>query len=127
MFLAWYGVSALRWAGSSSALIIEQAASISLGAALAGTAAFTFLNPHVYIDTVMLMGAVGRACHRRSAPLHDRGDSREFRPGSRRSGLALASRSALRASGGMARLTWLSGRSCSRLSACSVVCLRLTA
>jgi len=58
-FLAWYGVSALRRAASSSALIVEQAASISLGAALAGTAAFTFLNPHVYIDTVMLMGAVG--------------------------------------------------------------------
>lgn len=30
-----------------------------LAAALAGTAAFTFLNPHVYIDTVMLMGAIG--------------------------------------------------------------------
>ena len=58
-FLAWYGVSALRRAASSSTLIVEQAASISLGAALAGTAAFTFLNPHVYIDTVMLMGAVG--------------------------------------------------------------------
>ncbi|HEV7256886.1 MAG TPA: LysE family transporter [Bosea sp. (in: a-proteobacteria)] len=58
-FLAWYGISALRRAASSSALIVEQAAGISLKAALAGTAAFTFLNPHVYIDTVMLMGAVG--------------------------------------------------------------------
>ncbi len=27
--------------------------------ALAAAAAFTLLNPHVYIDTVMLMGAVG--------------------------------------------------------------------
>lgn len=58
-FLAWYGISALRRAARASALIVEQAGSISLGAALAGTAAFTFLNPHVYIDTVMLMGAVG--------------------------------------------------------------------
>lgn len=58
-FLSWYGVSALRRAASPSALIVDRQAGISLGAALAGTAAFTFLNPHVYIDTVMLMGAVG--------------------------------------------------------------------
>lgn len=58
-FLSWYGVSALRRAANPSALIVERQASISLGTALAGTAAFTFLNPHVYIDTVMLMGAVG--------------------------------------------------------------------
>jgi len=58
-FLAWYGVSALRRAAGPTALIIDQQAGVSLGAALAGTAAFTFLNPHVYIDTVMLMGAVG--------------------------------------------------------------------
>lgn len=58
-FLAWYGVSALRRAATSSALVVDRAAGITLGAALAGTAAFTFLNPHVYIDTVLLMGAVG--------------------------------------------------------------------
>jgi L-lysine exporter family protein LysE/ArgO len=32
---------------------------MTLGAALAGTAAFTLLNPHVYIDTVLLAGSVG--------------------------------------------------------------------
>lgn len=58
-FLAWYGVSALRRAASPTALVVDQQVGVSLGAALAGTAAFTFLNPHVYIDTVMLMGAVG--------------------------------------------------------------------
>jgi len=58
-FLAWYGVTALRRAANPGILVVEQQAGISLGAALAGTAAFTFLNPHVYIDTVMLMGAVG--------------------------------------------------------------------
>jgi len=68
-FLAWYGVSALRRAASPSALIIEQQAAISLGAALAGTAAFTFLNPHVYIDTVMLMGAVGTSLPAAERPL----------------------------------------------------------
>lgn len=68
-FLAWYGVSALRRAASPSALIVEQQAAISLGAALAGTAAFTFLNPHVYIDTVMLMGAVGTSLPPADRPL----------------------------------------------------------
>jgi L-lysine exporter family protein LysE/ArgO len=58
-FLAWYGIAALRRAASPSGLVLDQQAGLSLGAALAGTAAFTFLNPHVYIDTVMLMGAVG--------------------------------------------------------------------
>jgi L-lysine exporter family protein LysE/ArgO len=32
---------------------------MSLGAAMAATAAFTLLNPHVYIGTMMLVGAVG--------------------------------------------------------------------
>jgi L-lysine exporter family protein LysE/ArgO len=58
-FLGWYGVSALRRSAQPSTLVIEDQAGMTLGAALAGTAAFTFLNPHVYIDTVMLMGAVG--------------------------------------------------------------------
>ena len=58
-FLTWYAVGAFRRAMRSEALIIEDGASLSLGVALAATAAFTLLNPHVYIDTVMLMGAVG--------------------------------------------------------------------
>lgn len=58
-FLAWYGLSALRRAASSSALVVSGATELTRGAALAATAAFTFLNPHVYIDTVLLMGAVG--------------------------------------------------------------------
>jgi L-lysine exporter family protein LysE/ArgO len=58
-FLSWYGISALRRATNPSALLVGNEAGMTLGAALAGAAAFTFLNPHVYIDTVMLMGAVG--------------------------------------------------------------------
>jgi L-lysine exporter family protein LysE/ArgO len=58
-FLGWYGISALRRAATSSALVVGHGVGMSLGSALAGTAAFTFLNPHVYIDTVMLMGAIG--------------------------------------------------------------------
>jgi len=58
-FLGAYGLLALRRAATPSALVVEGQGGMTLGAALAGTAAFTFLNPHVYIDTVMLMGAVG--------------------------------------------------------------------
>ncbi len=58
-FLGWYGVSALRRAAQPGVMVVEQQAGMTLGAAIAGAAAFTFLNPHVYIDTVMLMGAVG--------------------------------------------------------------------
>jgi L-lysine exporter family protein LysE/ArgO len=32
---------------------------MALGAALAQAAAFTLLNPHVYLDTVLLVGSIG--------------------------------------------------------------------
>lgn len=37
----------------------EGDASIGRGAALAQAAAFTLLNPHVYLDTVLLVGGIG--------------------------------------------------------------------
>lgn len=59
-FLAVYGVQALRRALQPQRL---QAAAggqgLARGAALAQAAAFTLLNPHVYLDTVMLMGSIG--------------------------------------------------------------------
>jgi L-lysine exporter family protein LysE/ArgO len=58
-FLLWYGVTSLRRASVPTTLIVEKGVAISLGTALAGMATFTFLNPHVYIDTVMVMGAFG--------------------------------------------------------------------
>ena len=63
IFLAWYGLSALRRATrSADALTAEEGGeTLSLGAALARTAGFTLLNPHVYLDTVLLVGAVGAA------------------------------------------------------------------
>lgn len=68
-FLAWYGVSALRRAAQPSGLVVGHEVGLTLGAALAGSAAFTFLNPHVYIDTVMLMGAVGASLPASERPL----------------------------------------------------------
>jgi L-lysine exporter family protein LysE/ArgO len=59
-FLAVYGWRALRRARHAGAL---QAAGggvpLGRGAALAQAAAFTLLNPHVYLDTVLLMGSIG--------------------------------------------------------------------
>jgi L-lysine exporter family protein LysE/ArgO len=46
-FLSWYGISALRRATNPSALLVGNKAGMTLGAALAGAAAITFLNPHV--------------------------------------------------------------------------------
>ena len=60
-FLAAYGVNALRRAGQPAQLQAEQGARpAARGAAvLAQAAAFTLLNPHAYLDTVVLIGSVG--------------------------------------------------------------------
>ncbi len=62
-FLAVYGALALRRAaaprGEARRLEAAGAAPGSLRAALAVAAGFTFLNPHVYLDTVVLAGSVG--------------------------------------------------------------------
>ncbi|WP_232475919.1 LysE/ArgO family amino acid transporter [Flavisphingomonas formosensis] len=59
-FLAWYGATALRRATQPDAMILsDQAAAMPLGATLGRAAGFTLLNPHVYLDTVLLMGTVG--------------------------------------------------------------------
>lgn len=60
-FLGWYGVQALRRMAAPGSVEVAAGGGITLGRALAATAGFTFLNPHVYIDTVLLMGAAGAA------------------------------------------------------------------
>ena len=59
-FLLLYGLRALwRAARPSTLQAAAGSASITLAQALAQTAAFTLLNPHVYLDTVLLVGSVG--------------------------------------------------------------------
>lgn len=58
-FLAWHGVTALRRMSRSETMQAAPGAPLTLGRALAATAGFTLLNPHVYLDTVLLMGAAG--------------------------------------------------------------------
>lgn len=60
-FLALYGLRSLRaaWRGGQSGLVAEvDGGRAPAGAVAAACLAFTFLNPHVYLDTVALVGAV---------------------------------------------------------------------
>lgn len=61
VFLAAYGLRALWRALHPQALAAGAGARPSRRAALAQAAAFTLLNPHVYLDTVLLVGTVGQA------------------------------------------------------------------
>ena len=60
IFLAVYGWQALRRARYSHQLkVVEGGAGLRRAAAVAQAAAFTLLNPHVYLDTVLLVGSIG--------------------------------------------------------------------
>lgn len=58
-FLIWYGLRSARaaWRGGETLRAAGEALP-SLGATLATIAALTWLNPHVWLDTVVLLGAV---------------------------------------------------------------------
>lgn len=58
LFLVGYGLRSLWTAYSSKhALNIANATAVSWKSALTTCLAFTWLNPHVYVDTVLLLGA----------------------------------------------------------------------
>lgn len=57
-FLIGYGLLAAKRAWRPSALTPSDAAPARLGAVLITCAALTFLNPHVYLDTVVLLGTL---------------------------------------------------------------------
>lgn len=59
-FLALYGWRALQRARHAHSMAAAPGGSrLALGPALAQAAAFTLLNPHVYLDTVLLVGSIG--------------------------------------------------------------------
>ena len=60
VFLAAYGWNALRRALQQNGLLAnEEGDGLTWAAAMAQAAAFTLLNPHVYLDTVLLVGSIG--------------------------------------------------------------------
>lgn len=58
-FLAAYGLRATWRAWRGAALVAAPDGGRALGATLAAAAAMTWLNPHVYLDTVVLLGTLG--------------------------------------------------------------------
>lgn len=59
-FLAWYGLRALRAALDGDALHIERKTSVlSVRQAALTVLTLTLLNPHVYLDTIVLLGGIG--------------------------------------------------------------------
>ena len=59
-FLIWYGIrSAIRAAKPGTLETESTGASTPLRTAVATALALTWLNPHVYLDTVVLLGSIG--------------------------------------------------------------------
>lgn len=57
-FLFCYGALAARRAWQGEQLCLEEDAAMPLVTAIATCLGFTFLNPHVYLDTVVLLGSL---------------------------------------------------------------------
>jgi L-lysine exporter family protein LysE/ArgO len=59
-FLIWYGLRSLRaaFASEEAALVPSATATVGLRQTLTVCLALTWLNPHVYLDTVLLIGSV---------------------------------------------------------------------
>jgi len=59
-FLAWYGMRAMRAALDGNALhVTRQSSMLSMRQAALTVLTLTLLNPHVYLDTIVLLGGIG--------------------------------------------------------------------
>jgi len=61
LFLTAYGIMAARRVMKTETLAPSQGSETGLRGTLAAGLAFTFLNPHVYLDTVVLVGGLSAA------------------------------------------------------------------
>jgi L-lysine exporter family protein LysE/ArgO len=57
-YLMWFGIKSVRAALSTQSLTIAISDEKSVGKVLLSLITFTFLNPHVYLDTVILLGSI---------------------------------------------------------------------
>jgi L-lysine exporter family protein LysE/ArgO len=58
-YLMWFGIRSLRSALKTQALAVSETQSGSAKSVALAVLGFTFLNPHVYLDTVILLGSIG--------------------------------------------------------------------
>ena len=59
VYLAWFGIKSLRSAMKTQSLDASGVQSGTARAVVATVLGFTWLNPHVYLDTVILLGSIG--------------------------------------------------------------------
>lgn len=59
LYLTWFGIKSLRSAFKVQSLDASGAQSASAKTVVLSVLGFTFLNPHVYLDTVILLGSIG--------------------------------------------------------------------
>lgn len=59
VFVIGYGLIAARRALRPRAMVVENNSAPPLRAALLTCLGFTFLNPHTYLDTVVMLGSIG--------------------------------------------------------------------
>ena len=60
-YLTWFGINSLRSAFKGEALDAGTAESKTLKQVVISVLGFTFLNPHFYLDTVILLGSIGNS------------------------------------------------------------------
>ncbi|QBE48791.1 LysE/ArgO family amino acid transporter [Leucobacter triazinivorans] len=60
-FLLWYAWAAARRAMRPEVLVAGEGSEGSLKRTILACLAITYLNPHVYLDTMVLMGSIGNA------------------------------------------------------------------
>jgi L-lysine exporter family protein LysE/ArgO len=59
LYLTWFGIKSLRSAMKTQSLDASGTQSGSAAKVVTAVLGFTFLNPHVYLDTVILLGSIG--------------------------------------------------------------------
>jgi L-lysine exporter family protein LysE/ArgO len=57
-YLTWFGIKSVSSALSTQSLIVATSEKQSAWKVLLSLVTFTFLNPHVYLDTVILLGSI---------------------------------------------------------------------
>ena len=59
IYLTWFGIKSLRSALKTQSLDASGVQSGTAGTVVATVLGFTWFNPHVYLDTVILLGSIG--------------------------------------------------------------------